>query len=708
MKTVSIIIPVHNTEEYIEQCVLSALSQTYMHIEVIIVNDCSQDNSLQVIQQLQSHDKRIKIFNFEERLGAGAARNYAIEQAEGDFIYFLDSDDYLPENTIQYLVDQIGEHNLVRGRMKATNFASSFAIVFDGVFTTKMFSENRFNLLKDYSATNFLISKQFIQENDLKFSEFVEIYCDLNFMLPALSLVETIPYVKEALYFKRNRQDPIKNPSLNQYSRETLIWNFLKMYELQKSKHSDIMVNFFLDTHLLNFYRDHIVTYVKQHNNLNSFHDLLSKAINQLDLILLKKYDWVLKREIKTLLNAGQDKYRKIMKRHNFYRDLKEGLKSKNKFYNFLYENFFIKLPIKEKLIFFESFSGKSYSDNPKYIYEYLLKTHPDKRFVWSFNDKNKLSQKTKQVKRLGLKYFYHLARSKYWITNARMPNHITKRKDCIYLQTWHGTPLKQLAGDLENIYMPGTNAATYKRNFSNETSKWDYLVSPNAYSSKIFKRAFWFEGELLEYGYPRNDVLYNKNNSKDIQVIKEHLNIPTDKKVVLYAPTWRDDEYYQAGKYRFTLKLDLEKMQKHLGDEYVIILRMHYLIASELNIDGYQSFVYDFSNHTDIAELYLISDLLITDYSSVFFDYANLQRPILFYTYDLDKYRDNLRGFYLDIENDVPGPLLKNTEEIIQAIENIDDINISFASTYEEFYNKFCKWDNGNASKKIVDTIIK
>src|SRR5699024_12067996 len=142
---------------------------------------------------------------------------------------------------------------------------------------------------------------------------------------------------------------------------------------------------------------------------------------------------------------------------------------------------------------------------------------------------------------------------------------------------------------------------------------------------------------------------LYNWNSKLKVEDLQKRLNLLTDKKVILYAPTWRDDEFYSVGKYKFSLKLDLENMERALDEEYIIIFRMHYLIASNLDISDYPSFVFDFSNYSDISELYLVSDILITDYSSVFFDYANLKRPILFYTYDLEKYRNQLRGFYLD-----------------------------------------------------------
>lgn len=329
-----------------------------------------------------------------------------------------------------------------------------------------------------------------------------------------------------------------------------------------------------------------------------------------------------------------------------------------------------------------------------------------DYKFVWIFKQPGKkIPGDPKQVKRFSFRYYYYLATSKYWISNSRMPLHLSKREGNIYIQTWHGTPLKKLVFDMAEIHSADPN---YKKIFYQQSRRWDYLLSPNQYSSEIFRRAFKFEKKMLEFGYPRNDILYNPNQEEYAKSIKTKLGIPLDKKVILYAPTWRDDEYYGPGKYKFQLKLNLEEMQEHLGEEYIILLRMHYFIANNIDTANVNGFAYNLSKYDDIAELYLISDLLITDYSSVFFDYANLQRPILFYTYDLEKYRDTLRGFYINIEEDVPGPLLKTTNEVINAIKNIDMIQEEYKDRYDKFYNRFCEWDDGKASEKVVNTIFK
>ncbi|TCT19885.1 CDP-glycerol glycerophosphotransferase [Melghiribacillus thermohalophilus] len=363
-------------------------------------------------------------------------------------------------------------------------------------------------------------------------------------------------------------------------------------------------------------------------------------------------------------------------------------------------------LPKKKNVIVFESFHGKQYSDSPRAIYEYMKKYEPSCKLIWSVDRRY-----TGLFRKLGIpyiirftpKWFWTMPRSKYWVNNVRIPNWMPKPKDTVFVQTWHGTPLKRLGLDIEEIKMPGTNTERYKKNFSRQTKKWDYLVSPNDYSSKIFKKAFDYSGNIIETGYPRNDYLYTFTE-ENVRNIKKRLNIPLDKKVILYAPTWRDNHYYSVGRYRFNLSLDLKFMREKLGDDFVVLLRMHYLIAENLDVIEYEGFAYDVSNYLDIKDLYIISDILITDYSSVFFDYANLRRPIIFYVYDLEEYRDQLRGFYFDLQKNAPGPLTTTTREVVEEINKFFNNGFQVDENFNNFYNKFCYLEDGNASKRVVD----
>jgi CDP-glycerol glycerophosphotransferase len=335
---------------------------------------------------------------------------------------------------------------------------------------------------------------------------------------------------------------------------------------------------------------------------------------------------------------------------------------------------------------------------------------NPDYKLVWSVDRASMkyFAQKdVEYVRRFSIRWLLIMTRAKYWVNNVRFPLWIPKPKHTIYIQTWHGTPLKRLAMDMDEVHMPGTNTDKYKANFLREASNWDYLVSPNAYSTEIFQRAFQFDRKMIESGYPRNDFLHNSNNEETINELKRKFNLPLDKKLILYAPTWRDNQFFRKGKYKFNLELDLARMQEELGDSYIVIMRMHYLVAQNMDLSEFEGFAYDFSHLEDIRELYLISDLLVTDYSSVFFDYANLRRPMIFFTYDIEDYRDNLRGFYFDFEEKAPGLLTKTTEELIEEVRNIERSNFKLSGRFEEFYQKFCYLECGESSKRVVEQVF-
>ena len=233
-------------------------------------------------------------------------------------------------------------------------------------------------------------------------------------------------------------------------------------------------------------------------------------------------------------------------------------------------------------------------------------------------------------------------------------------------------------------------------------------MLSDNPFSTEVFQSCFLFDREnILEAGYPANDPLYAEDRDERAEKIKKKLGIPKDKKVILYAPTWRDDNFFSAGQYGFELDLDLNRLKKEFGDEYVVLLRLHYFVVEQMDLSKYGDFTIDGCSYDDITDLYLVSDILMTDYSSVFFDYANLQRPILFFTYDLDRYRDVLRGFYLDMEKDLPGPLLITNDDVVEAIKNIDEVQEEYEDKYKEFYDRFCCVDDGNAAKRVVEAVF-
>ena len=365
-------------------------------------------------------------------------------------------------------------------------------------------------------------------------------------------------------------------------------------------------------------------------------------------------------------------------------------------------------LPVNSRIMLFESNLGRNYTGNPRAIYEEMVRQGLDRKYrcyIILEDVDTKISGAAKKIKKNRFRYFYYFAIAGVWISDSRLPAYIIKRKETTYIQTWHGTPLKKLALDLEAVYMAGeTSLEAYKRNFYNNVQTWDYLISQNNYSSEIFKRAFGFKKEILEIGYPRNDVLFHKNNQEEIKRIKESLGLPLDKKVILYAPTWRDNEFYGNGRYKFNTGMDFALLMQEMKKDTVWIVKYHYLIMDKIDWSPYEGFIYTYDMSYDISMLYLVSDMLVTDYSSVMFDYSILKRPILFYCYDLDEYKDTLRGFYFDLLEEAPGPVAMTTRRLMDAVREYD------CSLYQEKYNafidKYNHADDGNASARVVKLI--
>lgn len=367
-------------------------------------------------------------------------------------------------------------------------------------------------------------------------------------------------------------------------------------------------------------------------------------------------------------------------------------------------------IPCDNKTVLFISFHGRGYSDNPKAIHEYMIQQAKfrDYKFIWAIKkNKGVTIEGAKVIKYFSIPYFYYLARSKYWICNCKLPKYVLKKKSQIYLQTWHGTPLKRLAQDIivpegTTFYRSGMSAEEMHGTYDDDVAKYNYMISPNRFCTEVFQSAFQIEKErLIETGYPRNDFIVNATE-KDILEIKKRLNLPLDKKVILYAPTWRDNTFNMSG-YTFELQVDFYKWKELLGEEYVVLFKPHYLIVNKFENDkALNGFLYNIDANVDIKDLYVISDKMVTDYSSVFFDYAILNRPIYFYMYDLVEYKEELRGFYLDIHKDLPGPIFENEEELVQELKNE---NCEFQ--LQKFNERFNHMEDGQASKRVVDIVF-
>ncbi|WP_440099712.1 bifunctional glycosyltransferase/CDP-glycerol:glycerophosphate glycerophosphotransferase [Streptosporangium sp. H16] len=355
--------------------------------------------------------------------------------------------------------------------------------------------------------------------------------------------------------------------------------------------------------------------------------------------------------------------------------------------------------------VLFDSYGGRQFSDSPKAIYEELVRRGADLEFMWIVRDGQvELPEGVTPVRRYGREFFDALARCRYIVTNSHLPSWFERREGQTVLQTWRGTPLKRIGFDVEKV--PFTRSDHHER-LARAVARWSHLISPSPWCTSVLDSALRFEGEVLEIGSPRDDLLRRAGAATRTREIRERLGLPEGRKVVLYAPTWRDDKFYSKGRYRLDLRLDLRHMDEELGGDHVLMIRKHPSVTDRLPRVG-TDFVLDVSAYPDIQELYLVADMLITDYSSAMFDFAVTGKPMLFYTYDLERYRDEVRGFYFDFEAEAPGPLLRTTEEVVAAVRDADEVHAKYRKPYDAFTARFCPLEDGGASARAVDRIFR
>ena len=363
--------------------------------------------------------------------------------------------------------------------------------------------------------------------------------------------------------------------------------------------------------------------------------------------------------------------------------------------FNKCFSIIFYVCPVKNNKITFCNFTGRGYGCNPKYLAEEFRK---DKKYelVWFVDDvKDKsIPNDIKKVKYGSLKHYYHLITAKLWIDNIRNNiKPIFKRKKQIFVQTWHGGfGVKGIEKDVEEFL-----TKQYIKKAKQSGRLEDYILSGSESQTEQIKRAFWTNAEILKLGIPRDDVLFEINDSK-ISSIKKELKIE-DKKVILYAPSFRvDKDFYKN--LEFNSEQIIESFNKKFGGDHVVAIRLHPNDATPENLSHFKN-VIDFGKISDSHIALHLSDYLISDYSSMVFDFARLDRLSIIYAPDYDNYLKTERKLYVDFRN-LMFPFIENFKDLPSIIEKISE------NEYKEKLKEFCEntgfYDNKNSSERVVN----
>ncbi len=366
---------------------------------------------------------------------------------------------------------------------------------------------------------------------------------------------------------------------------------------------------------------------------------------------------------------------------------------------------------ISDNMILFEAFGGRRYADSVRAVYEELLSDEQYRSFyfVWAFSEPEKhkyllSNHHTILVRKGSRDYLHYCATCRYWINNVTVADYLKPSREHIYIETWHGTPLKRLGCDIQTDSDPRQSRRRMHRRYRKKGKKVTWFPSPSDYYTDRLISAFGLDDSqrkrFVTTGYPRNDRLFHYNE-EDVASIREKLQIPEGKTVILYTPTWRDSAVNEQGQFALPAGIDIPVLMSCLSDDYILLFRAHHQIRTCRELKDCRN-VIDVSSWEDPNDLYIVSDMMVTDYSSTMFDYANLKRPMIFHMFDLEDYKDHVRGFYLPPE-ELPGPITHSPEELASAIER-QRKSFQYDEKYKNFNKKYNHYEDGNAARRVID----
>ncbi|MEU0299616.1 CDP-glycerol:glycerophosphate glycerophosphotransferase [Streptomyces sp. NPDC006175] len=372
-----------------------------------------------------------------------------------------------------------------------------------------------------------------------------------------------------------------------------------------------------------------------------------------------------------------------------------------------VYRSWLLRLPVRRGSVVFESHMGTCYGDSPRAVHEEVRARGLPLRCVWSYADSPAgFPADARLVRRWSWRYLWALARAEYWVDNQGFPQHLDKPSGTVYLQTWHGSAYKRMGFDETRVRMQN---APQRERLQQAVHRFDHFLVRSEHDERTLARAYRLPAStLLRTGYPRNDALVAARARDEAQgrlprpALAAELGLPDHRKVVLYAPTFRGGP---GTRRRQRLLLDAARFAERFGDTYTLLVRAHYLEAASLPACP-PGTVVDVSRHHDVSELLALADVLVTDYSSIMFDYALLDRPIVLFAPDLDTYAAE-RGSYFDLREKAPGPVTATEEELFAVLARLKTADTGFQEQRAAFAEEFGAYDRGDAARSVVDTVF-
>ncbi|WP_406111682.1 CDP-glycerol glycerophosphotransferase family protein [Kitasatospora purpeofusca] len=739
----SIVLPVHGVERFLPRCLDSLLADTpssESRFEVIAVDDRSPDRSGAILDEYAARDPRLRVLHLAENQGLGGARTAALPEVRGDYVWFVDSDDWVPEGTVTALLDELtGElERERRGEAPADVLLTDFVHVYpDGgtepnpwrhvltgspLVAGATLAEHPALFRTVMSVWNKVFRREFLLGLGVSFGR--GFYEDISVTYPALLAAERLRYFDRPCYFyRRGRAGAITSTAsakhADAFAQYDAIFAFLDRADrLDRPEHPG--------------HPEHPGRPVPGTLRTLVFERTVQQALTVYDtpgLVPVGLRPEFFRRiaehftrhrpagyrfpggvrgvQYRLAARGSRRAYAELRRTGRLPRELKRGAravapalkKGVRSSARFTAYNTFRRMPLNPNLAVYAAYWHRGYACSPAAIYEKAKELAPGIHGVWVVENRAQAATLPDGVPYVIVNtpaYLRTMATAKYFVNNVNFPRTMAKRPGTVHVQTQHGTPLKAMGMDLRD-HPVAADGMDFDR-LQEAIDRWDFLVSSNPHTSEHFARAFPGRYEMLDTGYPRNDRLAEATPAATA-AMRERFGLTPGRTAVLYAPTHREA---RGG---YVPLLDVRELARRLGPEFTLLVRTHYFHTGgpgDLTADEDAAEILDVSAHPTVEDLYLAADVLVTDYSSMMFDYAVLDRPIVVFAPDWEEYKRD-RGVYFDLFEQPPGALTTDPEGLAAALLAGDPEPVARAG----FRKRFCPWDDGGAAERVVRRVF-
>ncbi|MFJ4852200.1 CDP-glycerol glycerophosphotransferase family protein [Streptomyces sp. NPDC088730] len=712
MPRLTLIVPAYNVQGYIGECLDSVLQQDFTDFEVIGVDDCSPDGSGAILDTYAERDARVRVLHLTENVGLGHARNAGMDEATGDYLLFLDSDDTLAPGSLAAIAARLDAtddpdvlvYDYTRTYWDGRHLRNKRAELLDESGPAVFALADRPQLLDLLQIVwNKAYRRAFVTAHGFRFPP--GYYEDAPWTFSSLISAETIAVLDRSCVLYRQRREG---------------GNILRTVS---RKHFDVFDQY-----------DRVFAYLDERPELDSWRPALFRKMTDHFLTVLEKPGRLPRNARAEFFHRAAKEYRSrlpegfrrppggkgykyallglgsypalvgVTRVNNVRNRAKLGGRAragraKRAALGVFYRSQ-LRMPLDDNLAVFSAYWGRGYSCNPAAIEAELGRLAPDMRRVWAVRSehRDRVPKGVEAVVVGSREYWSVMARAKYLTNNVNFGDTVIKRDGQIHLQTHHGTPLKTMG--LDQAQYPASTSMDMEK-LLRRCDRWDYSLSANRFSTTVWERVYPCRYTSLETGYPRNDVLLNAT-AADVSRARSELGLADGSTAFLYAPTHR--EYEKS----FAPRLDLPGLAEELGPDVTLLVRGHYFYKPTGRLADLQASgrIIDVSAHGNVEQLYLAADALITDYSSAMFDYANLDRPIVIYADDWDTYRA-VRGTYFDLMAEPPGAVATSQAQLASVLGSREWRSERSAGLRKVFRERFCDYDDGRAAERVVRRVF-